>query len=81
MAGGHQASVAEPTPHLTAQPARLELGGAGPVVGEDVDHRVLGREGQELVEVVGAEQAYAVPLGEHGGSLDRRVGDDAYSTT
>ena len=69
VAGGDEVSPVEPAPHLAAQPAGLEVGGAGPVVGEDVDHGIPARELEERVQVGRPERADAVTRGEHGSSL------------
>jgi hypothetical protein len=69
VAGCDQVSPVEPPPHLTAEPARLEVGGAGAVVGEHVDHGVAAREREERVQVGRPEGTDAVARGEHGASL------------
>ncbi len=69
MAGGHQAAGVETAPHLTAEPARLEAGGTGPVDREDVDHRVEVRQPHERLEVGGAQDVDSVAAGGHERSL------------
>jgi hypothetical protein len=69
VAGRDQPAALLVAPHLAAEPAGLELGEPGAVVGEHVDDRVGRRELEQRGQVGGAEQSQAVLGPEHEGSL------------
>ena len=64
-----QPVTVEVAPHLPAEPARVELGDPGAVVGEDVDHRVGGDHLEAGSDVTGPEHTQTLARPDHARSL------------
>ena len=61
-----QVAVVVPAPDLPGEQSRLEVGAAGAVLGEGVDHRVAPGEREEVRQVGGPEHAHSLARAEPG---------------